>query len=147
MIAQPEEFRSLARALRGRSELIHGDGKRIRDQFWGLSALWQSPAARFFISWEAPRCSKKADEVGDDLEALAHSLERLADQMEARIVEIRRIEDRTRQWFGSRAPEPDGREPIWIRDWWRYRPGHLPPRHDTEWFDVRRYLRARGAGV
>lgn len=147
MLAHPEELRGLARTLRSSARDVDERRDRVTHSVGGLHALWRSPAANFFILQEAPHDLLHLGDVIGDIEEVAAMLERLANELEDRLAEIARIEQRVHSWFWHQPPPVDGTDPVWIREWWRYRPGRFPSHGDSEWLDARSYLKARGVRV
>jgi len=147
MRAHPEDLRGAARELLVPVGALDHERDTVKRTVFNLETNWRSPVANWYLAHEVPRSLVQITEVIEDFADIIFTLEDLARQLEQRIQEIHQIERQTYSWF-SRQPAPaDGAPPIWIRDWWRYRPGRLPATSDSEWLDVRPYLRARGVWV
>lgn len=147
MRAHPEDLRGAARDLLVSAGALDNDREALKRTLYGLQNLWRSPVAIWFLWEEGPRNVDRLTEIIDDFADIVFTLEDLARQLEQRLQQIHHIERQTHAWFARQTAPTDGAEPIWIRDWWRYRPGRLPAPSDSEWLDVRPYLRARGAWV
>lgn len=136
----------IARRLRAERHRVEVEIGRLRSA-QVFFQRWRSPASSLFSSGYYQGTFQTMRYPIRDLDGLASALERAADELEAAIRTARQIERNTYGWFASQPPPEDGSDPIWERQWWRYRPGRLPQSGDSEWFAVQRYLRRLGVWV
>lgn len=105
---------------------------------------WESPAARSFEANEVPASLRSYGFVVRDLDSLALALERAATDLESKVRDVKRIERDVRDWFARQPPTEDGSLQRWETQHWRYRPNHFPDSGDSDWYEVRDYLRSIG---
>ena len=146
MLANPEELRGAARALRQTCAVIQEDRAHLR-QAGTIFERWRSPAADEFRSFHDNTALNSVGFVEEDLLDLAQMLERAAAHLEECRRRISRHESRVRAWFASQAAPADGSPQPWEREHWRYRPSRLPPSGDSEWLTAAAYLSRRGVSV
>lgn len=143
MLANPEDLRGMAKSLRAtKSHLI--DDRATLARASGVFNVWRGPAADECRDSLVPICLNSLQMTVNDLEELAVTLERAADGLADQLAKIKKFEARAHHWFNANAHPADGSRPIWEREWWRYRPGHLPPSGDSQWLEAASYLKRRG---
>lgn len=146
MLASADELRGAARSLRSTKHLVEDDRSSLQ-RAGSIFDTWRSPAADELQQTLYPMCLNSLGFVIRDLGDLADMLDRAADELDRKLARIRDIERSAWSWFTSQPEPADGEQPRWIREWWTYRPGRLPPTGDSEWLVAAGYLRNRGVSV
>ena len=143
MRGNPEEFRAAARSIRSAMIDAHRDAGRLRSASVYFER-WRSPAATEFSSGYHRSAQQSVGYVIRDLGDLADMLDRAANDLQEVIGTCKAIERNVVGWFANQPVPEDGSPPVWEQQWWRYRPGRLPTTGDSEWLEVRGYLRGLG---
>jgi uncharacterized protein YukE len=148
----PDALDAHARLLAADADGVRGQARALEDAVRRMT--WQGEAARAFgraVDEDADRLHRAARELDEAAAALrAH-----ADEVRARLAQIRALEQAVTGWFDDQlraladaVTDPLGTlrravaDPPWSG--WAWRPGALPAAGDKAWLDVGDFLRGRG---
>ncbi|MGI5145120.1 WXG100 family type VII secretion target [Plantactinospora sp. CA-294935] len=152
MYGDPDELDRLAGRLRQRAAEVR---ERAADhERQGQAARWVSVSAQAYRD-QVGRDRRQADQVADELDAVADAVVAHAQEVRELIALIARIEEQAKAWFAATAERMKELAPLvggplmkaameapWAG--WPVQPGNLPASGDQRWLEVGDFLRGRG---
>lgn len=148
----PDALDAHARGLAADAEAVRGRARALEASVAQLR--WQGDAARAFRG-SVERDADHLHRAGRELDEAAAALRAHAEQVRARLAQIRALERAVSGWFDAqlaaladaagdplRALRDAVADPPWSG--WGWRPGTLPAPGDRAWLEVADDLRRRG---